>query len=485
MTVLSDMTEDLQQGKQPDLRSLSNYVVEQVNHADAIDWEGFRETVMTVYDIDDLKFRQVFTQPAFTNKGKAVDDFRPMMQRLGMSGFLRRYVDHLINTESPSSFHFASALTILGSSLKRQCWFDQKIFKIWPAVQTLILGPSGKVAKTTATTYAMQMGLEAGVLDPIAEEITPEQLKSELAERTKATGQATGIIYASELALLFSKVDSYNQGLIQSLTDLFDSRDFSSKHTKTQGKFDLKEIAVSFLACSNEGWASTSISDSALGGGMVGRCLTFYQGGATKAIPFPEFPDPAERQALIRMLNFTQHIRGEFTVSKAARAWYEEKYVWLKENWPDDERVDPMWTRYGVHLLRLGMLFSVNDIISKAYEANSSVSLEKKEIQIGHLEMADAVLMYICQYIPIVYQFLGISKEGEITNRVVRYIARKGGFVTNAQLGRAMSKHMTQTVMKAALIGLVSAKTIKLEDLPEPHIDGSVGYRMLRKMEEI
>ena len=485
MTVLSDMTETLQQGERPDLRSLANYVSEQVRHADAIDWEGFRETVLVVYDINDAKFQQVFTQPAFTDKGVAIDDFRPMMQRLKVRGFLRRYTDHLVNTESPAAFHFATALTILGASLKRQVWFDQKIFKIWPAVQTLILGPSGQVAKTTATMYGIKLAREAGTIELIADEITPEALKTELAERAAISGTSTGLIYASELALLFAKTDSYNQGLVQALTDLFDSRDFSSKHTKTAGKANLKDIAVSFLACSNEGWATGAISGSAIGGGLVGRCLTFYQGGATKKIPFPDFPDHMERQALISMLTNTAHVKGEFTVTKAARKWYEEKYFFIKDNWPDDERVDPFWTRYGVHLLRLGMLLRVNDMITKGYEMKAPVSTMAREIEVYHLEIADAVLMYLCQYIPIVYQFLGISKEGEVTNRVVRYIHRNGGFVTYAQLMRAMSKHMSLAVLGSTLQGLRSAKTIAHEDLPKPHIDGAIGYRLLRKIEEI
>ena len=99
--------------------------------------------------------------------------------------------------------------------------------------------------------------------------------------------------------------------------------------------------------------------------------------------------------------------------------------------------------------------------------------------------MADAVLMYLCQYIPIVYQFLGISKDGEVTNRIVRYMARHQGFVTQAQLTRAMGKHMNQAVLKSTLQGLMSAKTIEYEDLPKPHIDGAIGYRLMRKVEEI
>jgi hypothetical protein len=182
------------------------------------------------------------------------------------------------------------------------------------------------------------------------------------------------------------------------------------------------------------------------------------------------------------MLQNTKFIRGEFTVDAEARKWYEKKYVWLKENWPDDERVDPMWTRYGVHLLRLGMLFSVNDLISNL---DKPVATQARLITVAHLEMADAVLMYLCRYIPIVYQFLGISKEGETTNRVVRYIFRKGGFVTHAQLMRAMSKHMNQATLKSVLAGLMSAKTIILKDLPKPHIDGAVGYKLERKLEEI
>jgi hypothetical protein len=483
--MVQDLSKRIQGGERPDLRGLSNFISQTVTLVDPLYWEEFRTTVCELYGLTDYAFRERFKQPVFFRKGTYLDTFSPLMQRAKITGFFSRYVAHLVNTESPAAFHFASALTILGAGCKRRIWFDQKIFKIWPCVQTLILGPSGRVAKTTATSYAIEMADSADVIDKMADEITPEALKQELSMRTDKDGEAVGLIYASELGLLFSKQDSYNQGLIQSLTDLFDSRNSSKKQTKTAGTYELKNIAVSFLACSNEGWATMAIPEHALGGGLIGRTLTFYQGGTDKKIPFPTFPDPEERQHLIKMLQLIPLVQGEFYLEKEAKKWYTAKYNWIKDNYPEDERLDPQWTRYGVHLLRIGMLMRVNEIISEAYERKVAVGALPREISVQNLVQADEVLMWIFHHVPLVYQFLGISKHGMDAQKILRYVARQGGTVTHSELSRAMTKHMSMKTMRDYVVGLIEAKALKEVALPKPHFDGKVGYKLIRRLEEM
>ncbi len=482
--VLLELIDHIDKGERPDLRILTNYIQEKIDLVDPLDWAEFKEVVMSAYNLDDHQFRERLRAPVFFRDGLYYDDFREVMSKYKIGGFLRRYVDLLEHTESPSCFHFATALTMLGACMGRKIYFDQKVFKVWPAIQAFIFGPSGKTAKTTCTNFGMEMLDESGMAHRFAEVITPEGLRAALATRYEKTGEAVGLLYSSEMATLFTKQDSYNQGLIQTLTDFFDSRTTGDKETKTDGLMKVRNIALSFLACSNEGWAAQSIPESAFQGGFLGRSLLFYFEGPVGIVPEVTLPDPQEYQRLVSMLRLTQFIDGEFRWTLAGKDWYYTKYGWLKTNWPEDERTDPFWSRYGNHLLRLGMLFRVSEMIEEGYRNKVPVLDMAKEIDVRHFEQADAVLLHILQYIPRIYSFLGLAKSGEEAARILRYIARKGGSCTNGQLSRYMIRFMTMPKLDEVMKGLIVAQVLKREPTPPPHLDGTQRFVLNRALEE-
>lgn len=482
--VLKELVDHLDKGERPDLRVLSNYVTANIDMLDPLEWAEFKEVVMTVYNLDDHQFRERMRAPVFFRDGLYYDDFKEVLTKYKVGGFFRRYVDLLQNTESPSCFHFGTALTILGASMGRKIWFDQNTFKVWPAIQTFIFGPSGKTAKSTATSFGIELLEEAGTAYRFAEVITPEGLRKALSTRYEKTGEAAGILYSSEMGTLFTKQESYNQGLIQELTDFFDSRSSGDKETATNGLMKVRNIALSFLACSNEGWAAQSIPESAFQGGFLGRSLMFYFEGPVNIVPEVTLPDPHEYQRLVEMLRLTQFIDGEFRWTEAGKEWYFNKYRWIKTNWPEDERTDPFWSRYGNHLLRLGMLFRISEMIEEGHRFKKPVLDMPKTIDVRHFEQADAVILHVLQYIPRIYSFLGLAKSGEDAARILRYIARKGGSCTNGQLSRYMIRFMTLPKLDEVMKGLLTAQVLKMESIPPPHLDGSKKFILNRALEE-
>lgn len=470
--------------EKPDLRELASHITDTLPTIEVLEWTTLAERIKELYGIDDTELAERIRAPEFTKDGGYVDDFTPMVQKAGIGGFLRRYMAHLEHTESPPAYHFASALTVLGASLRRQVFVDQKIFKIWPALQVLLLGPSGKTHKSTAANYAVSLGEDSGRVYKVADEITPPSLRRELSELTEKYDEACALIYSSELSTLLGKQD-YNEGLIQTLTDIYDSRVKYDKKTKTAGSDHIKNMAVSFLGCSNEGWASYSLPISAISGGFVGRHVLFYQSGIVKRVPFPELNDPNERQRLVNMLQLTTLLRGEMKISAAGRKWFERKYDRIHDYWPDDPMIDPFWSRYGDHLMRLGMLIRCSDIIEAAYEAKKPVGTYTLEITPREFEQADALIMWLMRYLPRVYNFLGVSKFGEDYQRIIQFIARKGGRVTDTQLGRAMSKRMSRKQLDEYLDSLVENLTLSKKAKAPPFIDGRWEYTLRRKVEEL
>ena len=482
--ILEQIKKRLDSDALPDLRALATFVRAKLESVDVMDWQEFKILLMEKYQLTELQLDERLMAPVYTKDGGYVDDFTPLMQKHKYSGFLRRYTDHLVHTESPAAYHFASALTVLGAALKRQVWFDQKIFKIWPAVQTLIIGPSGKTHKSTAANYAIQVGEESGRIHRMADEITPQDLSRELSDLTQKEGEACALIYSSELSTLLGKQD-YNEGLIQKLTDLFDSRLKYKKSTKTAGTDVIRNIAISFLACSNEGWASYSIPTSAISGGWMGRILTFFQSGSDKDIPFPTLPDAGEYSRLVSILNMTQYLHGEFKCSEESVAWFRAKSARLKKYWPDDEAIDPFWSRYRDHLLRIGMLFRASDMIEEGYRTQKAISDMSMVIEVADFEKADALVQWIMRYLPRVYHFLGVNKYGEESARIVAYISRKGGACAENELARAMSRRMSKKQLTEYMSTLMDNFIIGRRTLPPPHIDGMHEVFLRRKIEEM
>lgn len=465
----------LEKGKRPDLRELSQWMFKQ--EVSGEDWEKVSDAIKSAYGFgDDGELANAIKFPTFTTDTGYVDDFSPMMDGVEMKGWLRDYVEHTRNMEAPTAYHFASALTVLGAALHRQVHVDQGYYQVWPAVQTLLIGPSGKTKKSTSAGYAVRLGEESKRVHRLLDEGSQEALKTELYQRSKRTGSATGLLYASELGTFLGKQD-YNQGLVQALTDLFDSRTGTRRRTQARGNEAIENIAVSFLGCSNEDWLADSIPPSAFGGGFMGRILTFYQSGTDRVFPRPRVLDEAEREGLLEGLLRTQYIEKETVAvtTPTADKWYDERYHALKREWPDDERLIPFWERIPDHLLRVGMLMSVSEDLGQ----RDRVTIEER-----HLLQADALLRWVVRYLPRVYSFLGGTQFGTDQQRIISIIRRKGGTISEAELGRKMSSRLSRKQLEEHIGTMIHNKVLDRVRTSDAW-EGKVAYRLKRRVEEV
>lgn len=443
VTDLEQLTEIIKSGKRPDLRDLGVAIQHSLKEVDVMEWTAFEEVVTRAYKISEDELYSNLLPPMFTRLGGYVDDFSPLLDKCRLKGWLRRYVEHTRMSESPTAFHFAPALAVLASSLHRQVWIDQGIYQIWPATQVMLLGPSAWTHKSTAANYAVKLGEVSGRVNRLMDEGSQEGLKRELSTICKKTGSATGLLYASELAALLNKSE-YNVGMVQAITDLFDSRDGLSR--VLVGKTSkLKNIALSAIWCSNEEAATASIPISAFGGGLMSRMLVWFQPGTDRSFAQPGKAMKAakrdrdrEFKALRDMLAKTGIINGEFELDSKASKWFDKRYEQIRASHMEDERMDPMWGRYPDHMLRMAMLLSVSEMLESAYEGKTLLAKAPRTIQVSHLRQADGILRWVLRYLPKVYAFLGMTAFGVEATRILQFIARKGGRVSEREIGRKM-----------------------------------------------
>jgi hypothetical protein len=403
--------------------------------------------------------------------GHYVDDFKPILN--GIRGWIPEYVKHTSGMEAPTAFHFGTALTVLGSAMRRRVYVDQGYYKIWPAMQTLLIGPSGKVKKSTAGGYGVRLALKTDekLFNLLPDEGSGEALKTELAQYTKREKEATGLLYVSELSTFLGNQD-YNKSLVQTLTDLFDSRGAKRRRTSARGNEAMENIALSFLGCSNEEWLGSSVPPSAFGGGLFGRMLIYYQADTDRYVPRPRPPSDGVDEELSQDLCQVRFISGEAVLTRDADEWYDKEYRRIKDEWPEDERLIPFHERLPDHLLRVGMLMS----ISENLDQKSGVT-----ITADHLTVAKTILDWIMRYLPGVYAHLGGSAFGTDHERIYSIIYRNGGTIENRELGRRMSKRLDRAGLDNHLETMRGNGVIARVEV-DPW-EGKYGWKIIRALQ--
>lgn len=376
------------------------------------------------------------------------DDFCSLVPK---TGWLRDYVDYTMFCEAPTAYHFFNAATMIGAVLKRNVWKDQGLWKIYPNLATLLVGPSTATRKTTSADIATKMALNSGQVRLVGENFTAEALVKDLAEGDDAIGLA----YVPELAATLTKA-KYNETLIPVLTRLWDCPDVLPTSRITRTKATLYNVALSFLGCSNEAWLVESIPDSAFKGGFMARIQQVYCGGTNRRYPEPPKPPPGVYESLRDRLESAGYCHGEICLSSSGRMWYDVRYNEILDAIPEDERMAPFYGRLSDHLLRMAIILRLaeNDFRDRPDEART-------ELDVCHLEAADAIMSWVVKYLPRVYAPLGLSQAGEDLERIRRFLRRKGGVATKPQISRHMAGRITPHQLRERIEALLDGGEIE------------------------
>ena len=171
----------------------------------------------------------------------------------------------------------------MGAALGRQCWFDNDVFKVYPMLNLLLIGPSG-IGKSTCInnlTRVLLMTLKPDEGRPaIIGSGTREKIHEDLVVSPKA------LLIASELANFFNKA-KYMEGLIPYVTQLLDYEDEVETRTKGGGITIIRNPSVTVIGGSTIEWLQEQLPDSAGTGGFLARFLIIAEETKSKRVPLP------------------------------------------------------------------------------------------------------------------------------------------------------------------------------------------------------
>jgi hypothetical protein len=426
-----------------------------------------REQVVQTFKLTEKQLKAMFESGAKTNeKCEVEDDFTHLLPK--SPHMLTDYVKHTSKTEWPPPYRAFSFLTVLGALLGRQISLDRNTYRVWPNMVSLLVGPTGEGRKTTCAEFAMKMARAADEdrFYQVGEKVTSEAIHTALAERVPATG----ILYAPELSTVINKKD-YTRTLINDLTRLWDCPDILPVRTIARGPEELKEVGLSFLACSNEEWLLKSIPEDAHKGGFFARMLQVYHPGVTDLYSEPPPLDKIRHDELLAGLVETRRCRNA-ELTRGAKVWFDKRYKEIRRSHYVDPRMAAFNARRHDHILRLGLLLGI------CRERTETVYVDEFDLQ-----TADNLIGWIVKWLPKIYMLTGLTEVGEDTRRILYILLANGGRITRKRLLGELYGRMTvgqvddrlKTLTQAGFVQYVGASIFG---------DHAVYYKLIKHPDE-
>ncbi|RLG79563.1 MAG: hypothetical protein DRO13_05740 [Thermoprotei archaeon] len=278
-------------------------------------------------------------------------------------GWLSKYIDYCSFSPSPISFHFFSGVAALSAVVRRNVWLEFGQDRLFPNVYVVLLGPTGRVFKSTAIRIAESF-VEALDVTTIIRRSTAEALANKLSY-TEEQEPRDGIAFicARELVrVLGTGTTGVNTTIITALTDWYDCPDTDTDNTITRRNRMLRNIAITLLGGSTLGLLETILSGIAFESGFPSRVIFVYQEYTDRDRALPGKADVDVRLELLELLRDISRIEGGITIDQQANVYYDEWYKKFRtRQMLYDERKAEVMERQHVHLLKLSMLLALSE----------------------------------------------------------------------------------------------------------------------------
>jgi len=311
-----------------------------------------------------------------------------------LENWLKGLLQYVEETESPREFWLWSGIFTLASALQRRVWIPFGLDNIYPNLYVLLVAPPGKCRKGSPVSLSKKLLQEIRI--PVSADSTSKRaLTQELVEisegqvfnyKGKLRPQAPLAIISKEMSSLLA-LDP--KGMIEALTDLFDSHDEWKYKTSSQGHDFLYGVCVSCLIATTPNWLANNLPQGAIGGGYTSRHVILCGYEKYKRVAIPPPPDVKIYEKLIHDLNKVAQLVGQFRWGEGAEDFFIDWYNSLDDliKRTPDTRLHGYIERIHIIALKVAMalrvsysselVLSPNDLgraIDLATEALSSAS---------------------------------------------------------------------------------------------------------------
>lgn len=250
--------------------------------------------------------------------------------------FISQYLMANSGTVVPRRYTMWSAISILGMTLGRKVFIDEQHFIVYPGIYICLVGdPASR--KSTAMVQARDMFTSCFPDYPTGVSVTSREdivkfLSSDQCMRSFDDGKGN-LVEWRPLANFINELSnfmSFNpKGMIEFLTDIYDSKFFISSTVK-RGKEEIINPHVSILACTVPNYIIDTFKSNIIGGGFSRRILFIYETEIPAKQTFPtKSPEAFAAETWCKEhLKKVWTLAGEFKWTDEARTtldtWYKQ-----------------------------------------------------------------------------------------------------------------------------------------------------------------
>ena len=345
--------------------------------------------------------------------------------------WLKQYLTLSEGTEIPDIFALWCGLSTLSAALGRNVWIDMSIFNIYPNMYIVLIASSGRCRKSIAISQleSLTSKMDPG-LNLIAQKLTPEALIEAMRDKKEGYHQSFAVI--DELVNFLNK-RAYEQGLGGLLIALYDCKESFEYRTKSRGKEKLKNTCLGLLGGATMDSMREVIPLDAIGGGLTSRMLFVYVKNPMPPVPRPRKKEEHEaiKRELILRLDQIALLKGEFSLTKEAWAFYDNDYINFYNSSPlyENKHLKGYASRRHTHMLKLSMLFSIA-------ETNKMI------VELSHIEQALALLIDTETHLVEIFDQITSTETGSRVD-LIRSFIHKRGDCSLEDLQRAFSRQLT------------------------------------------
>jgi len=358
---------------------------------------------------------------------------------------IRTWLQMLKITEIPLGFQLSVFLSALGALFRRHIFIDQQLWKVWPNLNVLLVGPSG-IGKDTAIDQGEWL-LRAVGYDRIIGGRTIEYL---IAEMVEMGDPAACVVLAPELTAFLGQKD-YQKSMVQDLTNILTSKEYINVSQQSTGNRLITRPTVTMMAGSTEAWLHKAMPEGGLDGGFLPRFLIVCEEYPSRHVPLIKHSiDVRERleydELRVRIIAEVVNILARFPTPREiiiledARWAYTNWYCNRMKMFP--KTVQAYANRSRDQVLRLAMLSAVCD---------NREAIDTVDINFG-VQMMKAVALHLDQAVQ------PPTTEAQCAKMIMNMIPAGRG-----QILRIVGKGFNMNTIRNAMDLLIQSKQIKMD----------------------
>jgi len=385
------------------------------------------------------------------------------------TSWLKAYVAHERNSESPPAFHYWTAVFTVAGALRRRVWIDQRRFQWTTNMYIVLVAPPGVAAKSTTMRVGLNLlqrieGIKIGPQSMTWQALFDGFMRAQETVEIPGLQEPTPMSCLSiGIGELGTFMDPKNRECMDMITALWDGQKEPLKRaTRKDGELTIQNPWLNFLACTTPAWLKENFPEVQVGAGLTSRIIFVYGHEKAKYVAYPamqvEDDDYRnEETALLHDLQRISELQGEYKLTADAvewgESWYRHHFNGGKPKHLTSGRFDGYLARKQTHIHKLAM------VLAAATRDNLSITVEdlkEAEKQVSALER-DMVK---------VFESIGVAQGARSANEVV-ILVRNHKQIKNTALWKQLFATMEQKTYVDSINAAVAAGQIRREKLED------------------